>query len=876
MSSEQFREQGIQLAKARRPDDARKLLQQALKLNPRDEIAWLYMATVARDKKERLLCLQKVLEIDPENEMGIKAVQAMGIDPAKLIAISRQGAQQQAPESPPEPEAPFVQDDESDDSGFSKQAKAAFASEFYDEEDVIDEDFDDDIEDGIDDTFETFEEEDPFTEPVEEIAPFLEEDEPEPEVEPEFEAEPEPEPAGDLPHPPPLDQSQPGIPVPDVAYLEAVLVHAENVAMRHESAPDSNIEWILKEKGRAGERDIWTLRLQVFGAIAGVVLVLGLGAVLFFIANPEAQATILGIRTATFTFTPSLSPTATEGLTDTPSPTRDNTLNPTFTPTPTVPLTFTPVGQIGIATARATDLYLPEQADRFVRDAAVALDNEQPEVVAPTMEAERIQTSNVFNPNPYYYLAVSQAQLGNTDRALEVMEEAEQRLADDTNASDEPRYRALVNLGFAEVHIEQALDRLALGDLGGAQPFLELARERAQAVIDFDPRYTRAHILLAQSDALQGNYSAAITTLNEGQLFPDLLTDTNLIIEKGLIYQQQGLDQLAAGDTAGAAASFDNAAYQGFLANDLDPFDERAYVLRIETALAAGQPGDAKLLTEDYRLAYPDSARAFKLLGDARLAEGKTDEALLDYTQALALVEENSPVAVDILLSRAKLFAGQNRFDRALADYTDAFQRRPTPEIRALRMQAAYASGEFDTTLADVQALADSGVLPPAELNLIEARVLIDQASENDTSTYQRALGLLNQISDINPDLTPVLAEYRARAYFALDDLDNALASIGQALNRAQSGIRHYLRGQIYQAREELPAALNDYEWVLTWDTVFSYPFAADVMLRVDNVEEQISANATATVEAVATVTAEFEVGQTATARILTVTAEAE
>lgn len=81
----ELEERGIEAAKAGQKDDARRLLQHALRLDPASDNAWLWLASVAKDKRERLLCLQKVLEINPENEMGLKAVRAMGIDPAQLL-----------------------------------------------------------------------------------------------------------------------------------------------------------------------------------------------------------------------------------------------------------------------------------------------------------------------------------------------------------------------------------------------------------------------------------------------------------------------------------------------------------------------------------------------------------------------------------------------------------------------------------------------------------------------------------------------------------------------------------------------------------------------------------------------------------------------
>lgn len=81
----QLREQGIRLAKAGNKEEARKVLQQSLRLNPQDDTSWLFLASVAQDKRERLLALKKVLEFNPTNEMAIKAVRALGINPELFV-----------------------------------------------------------------------------------------------------------------------------------------------------------------------------------------------------------------------------------------------------------------------------------------------------------------------------------------------------------------------------------------------------------------------------------------------------------------------------------------------------------------------------------------------------------------------------------------------------------------------------------------------------------------------------------------------------------------------------------------------------------------------------------------------------------------------
>ncbi len=75
----QFLQQGIAAAKAKQNEQARQLLQNAIRLNPANETAWLWLSSVAKDNKERVFCLRQLLQINPNNEMALKGLKAMGI-----------------------------------------------------------------------------------------------------------------------------------------------------------------------------------------------------------------------------------------------------------------------------------------------------------------------------------------------------------------------------------------------------------------------------------------------------------------------------------------------------------------------------------------------------------------------------------------------------------------------------------------------------------------------------------------------------------------------------------------------------------------------------------------------------------------------------
>ena len=81
MANEQARkvlQQGIAAARAGQQAQAQQLLREAVRRDPQ---------SAAADPKERLFCLRKLLEINPNNENALKGLRALGIsDPAAAQA----------------------------------------------------------------------------------------------------------------------------------------------------------------------------------------------------------------------------------------------------------------------------------------------------------------------------------------------------------------------------------------------------------------------------------------------------------------------------------------------------------------------------------------------------------------------------------------------------------------------------------------------------------------------------------------------------------------------------------------------------------------------------------------------------------------------
>jgi tetratricopeptide (TPR) repeat protein len=208
------------------------------------------------------------------------------------------------------------------------------------------------------------------------------------------------------------------------------------------------------------------------------------------------------------------------------------------------------------------------------------------------------------------------------------------------------------------------------------------------------------------------------------------------------------------------------------------------------------------------------------------------------YNRALS-AEETTAATLPALLSRAGILMDQRRYDQAREDYTEAFSLQGDLEIRAQRMEAAYLAGNLGTALNDAEALLGTGTVPDSEIQLLRARILIDEANANDTEELAEALSLIdNAGNDIPTDLQPVANEYRARAQFLMGSYDDALRSIEAALSATETGSRRFLRGQIFEALEQPDAAIGDYEWVITWSEIYPYPFLPDARRRLDDLAE--------------------------------------
>src|SRR5262245_35324854 len=91
---------GIDAAREGNRDEARNLFSLLTRQEPNNLSAWLWLAGVAGSPEQRRVALERVLELDPTNDMAVKGLRSMGFSPAPEAQPTASWA---APSEPPAP-----------------------------------------------------------------------------------------------------------------------------------------------------------------------------------------------------------------------------------------------------------------------------------------------------------------------------------------------------------------------------------------------------------------------------------------------------------------------------------------------------------------------------------------------------------------------------------------------------------------------------------------------------------------------------------------------------------------------------------------------------------------------------------------------------
>ncbi|MBW4438777.1 MAG: tetratricopeptide repeat protein [Pleurocapsa minor GSE-CHR-MK-17-07R] len=676
MGSDQARElrqQGITAAKAGRKDEARQLLQQSIRIEPNNEAAWLWLASVARDKQERIFCLQKILEINPMNKQAREGLEQISegsrppAPPTSAPGIRKLGSPPPSAQQTPPPAMP------------AQQPAAGFS------------------------------------------AP----------------ATPAPQARQASPSEADIMNQAPGVPLPPAEKVSEAQKQAEAMLRQFQQPPPSDIVWVKKTKRRAGEGDVNVLRAQIGAGIGAAVVLLGILGIIFVNTNEDANYLVFGPTptftaspTVTPTVTPGFTPTPSPEprRSPTPSPVPPSNLRAADPYNIDATAVYPPLVEGNILRDAVNninrgnyDLALPTlSAERdlnpgafnpfYYQALAYALSGEIDRALDVLGEAdEQITGRTTLNDlalvNSGYaqvYWLQYQRELGNgrSDRANTALQRMAERLIDPENAGE-------------------------LDDEGN--PITPVPR---------DTRLVEPYLLLSRYYMAQNDEEAAIEVLDEALAVDALSNNVQLLVEKGRVYALQGEYDLAAYQAYLALyvdptteAAYDLSILTNVLQGNISeavaqaqnylyyyPGSSHAYRLLGDARLAEGSVDLAIAAYSAAAQGGTDAERA-----DALAARGalyvrslRPDLARVDFTESLRLVDDPT-----VRFQRLRAAAADRRYELAEDDISE-LRGVTDPDVPADLLSVIEAQVLIQSSFADEQApeCAESTTAYSTALNL--------------------------------------------------------------------------------------------------------------------------------------------------------------
>ena len=822
-TAQQLLKQAIQVTRQGNLDGARKLIQASIRKDATNPVAWLVYASITEDRKEKLLCLRKALELDPKNAQAAKMIRDLGFAPEKVLQTAR--TQEQPKAEPDKSEAPPATDkpQKTGQTGlFSFQAN----------------DDQDNTPDYLTYTEETVKPPPPLVEQGEDdplLAP-LPPDDGTPSTEP---PRPDPRPA--------TFQER----------LEQAIQAVDEIVAAYNAPPPTpeGVQWVKKAKNRAGENEIILVRLA---AATAYITFIGLPLLLigFFIYNTpfvqdiiEGESFVAQVRTLTPTPTPPTTPTNTPGFTPTASPTSTpvaaNAGIPTASPTATV-LSVLREGNPDINFVEPTEIFLPGGLeDRAVRGGIELIENNQADVAIATLQARRELESTTFSAVDalaYYTEALALIDIGEAETALDLLEEADDIRAERTRAEDTTS-RAVIQGGLAQTYVALGIQEQQRGATNAALGYWRSAEQNANEAIEFEDGWAAPRLALIDSLILQERYANALAALDEVVEVNDLVDDVRFMVRRGEIYFLQ--------------EDYEQAAYEAFVALYVDPISAEAHNLRTRVALAQGNAGDASIYAQTYLYYHPLAVTGWEMLGQVRDLENNPQLALEAYTQAIIVGENTTePLALDAYLARAAIYESREQVALAAADVAAAAAITEDPDLQRRALYLTLEAGDYTAARERAETLQAEGIISSGEAGFIEARAILATRETLSTGDYAEVARLIDTgFGTIPVEQQPLANLLRAEAYYEQGNLEAAANYAASALSANETARVRLLRGKIFEESGEYATALLEYERVLTLAQLVAVPDAlqgeAETGLRrAENLLLEERQNATATAQA--------------------------
>src|SRR5574341_899187 len=650
-SADDLLQRGIAAARAGQSEEARRYFAQAIQLNPRSEMAWLWMSSVVQTDDQRIHCLRQVLTLNPQNEFALKGLQSLG-------ALGASAAPPPAPPASPTPSpaAPPPEQAGADVTGANggQTAEVAYDTQDYQAEPA---------------------------QPEPSVAHAAVQPSPTPVETPAYRPHKE---RVTLPTPPAPD----GIPLIGaevVSYAQREVMDALRAIEREQHMGALNVTWSPPDVPRQLRRMIVNPFYIVIGGsvvivLLTVVLVSGLAAYIRDQQAPQVAETAGPTRT----------PVATATATVTPRPTRTPaSTNQPFNAGPVLPVGDAPRGSLERRpTVTPPYIATPHPSIPLLVDAANAFHaGEYQSAVEYARQAREREGANV-PVDAFYFEGMSLAYLGDLEAARDALQSGVER--DDSFA---PNHAGLGYVGLMQ----------------GQPAVAQRESERAQQL---DPTFVLPYLTLAELYLSQGDPNAALAQIDTAENTIDPY-DVNLLLMEGRIYLAMGRpeDATAVGNLAYyidphseevnilvnrgriELGYIDSAMVSlAALVFEINPPNAEGWALLARTYEVSNRPEDA--LEAYARALQLNPTQVDALLGRAEyyFKRGEYQLAFADYNQVLQLQGGQ----YDALYGRAISAYALGDIEQAREDLEAVRTITPgLPEVETLYVEALVASEAY-------------------------------------------------------------------------------------------------------------------------------------------------------------------------------------
>jgi len=271
---------------------------------------------------------------------------------------------------------------------------------------------------------------------------------------------------------------------------------------------------------------------------------------------------------------------------------------------------------------------------------------------------------------------------------------------------------------------------------------------------------------------------------------------------------------------------------------DRFPDNPRALVVRAAFLLSDNKAAEAAEAAAAATVADPNSADGFAVLGAARRAQGRLEEARAAYTEVVKLQPTN--VGAQLALSRLHLATGSVQQARQLAE--QASQRAPeAPATRAAVVRTAIAARDFTraereltTLLRDYPKSADvhnlEGMLRAGQKNMAAAERAFTTAAQLRPTSFEAAAGLIavdlangkrdaarrradRIVGETSANVDALMLA--ARTYAHLNDAAGAESVLRRAIQLDPGRSEPYgMLGELYAGQGRIDQALREFQAV--------------------------------------------------------------